>query len=200
MLKFIKKQIDSNLVELAALLSLIFCLLFNTPVILNKYSLYKATFSKAMIELTKDFLIIYAVVFVLFFGLCIRKSVLYTGTFILFLSGAFASYYVYNFNLSITRENIRAAFENDVGEIYEMLSLQVILWSVFSLFIGIYTILHYKYQETKNYFSKILIVGCFIISLYNIVAPQYRIFTAYFPYKYLNASYLYLEDKIKKKF
>jgi glucan phosphoethanolaminetransferase (alkaline phosphatase superfamily) len=199
MIKSLKKQIDGNIVELAALLALLFCLLFNTPVILNKYSLYKATFFKALLELSKDFIIIYAVVFLLFVGLSIRKSVLYGGTFILYLSGAFASYYVYNFNLPISRENVRAAFENDIGEIYEVMSLKLALWVIFSVFIGLYTIFHYKYKETKFYLSKILIVGCFILSIYNIASPQYRIFTAYFPYKYLNSTYLYIEGKIKKK-
>ena len=51
MIKFIQKQLDLPLISTALIFALIYCLMFNTSVVLHKYEYYQVSFVSAIFEL-----------------------------------------------------------------------------------------------------------------------------------------------------
>lgn len=85
MIKFIQKQLDVALVRTALIFALIYCLMFNTSVVLYKYEYYQVSFVSAIFELLKQFIYTYITVFIFFFGFAIHRLIFIIGSIFLFL-------------------------------------------------------------------------------------------------------------------
>jgi glucan phosphoethanolaminetransferase (alkaline phosphatase superfamily) len=192
MLKLIQKQLDTKLVKTALIFAIVYFLLFNSAVLIYKFDYYKISFFSACIELFKDFIYIYISLFIIFFGLTIHRIFFIVGTIFLFISGSVASYYLYCFKITPTKEVIEAFFCTSINEAYELVSTKLIIWMVFSLFVALYTIKHFAVHNTKLFVTKLLSAVCILIMINNIILPQYKILNSYFPIQYLHNSYLYI--------
>ncbi|WP_341748293.1 phosphoethanolamine transferase [Candidatus Tisiphia endosymbiont of Dascillus cervinus] len=207
MLKLIQKHLDSKLIKLSLVFSFIYCLLFNSAVIVYKFSYYKFTFFKAILELSKDSIYICFTCFIIFFGLTIHRLVFIIGAIFLFVTGAIASYYLYLFKISPTKEMMGSFFSTDFNEVYEIVSIRLIVWLIFSIATCIYTMKHFSILDSKLFVTKLLAAICLLITINNIIMPQFNLLRGYFPIQYLHNTYLSLNNKrsamrddISKKF
>jgi len=191
MIKFIKKQLDIELIKTALVFAVIYCILFNTSVILHKYQYFQVSFFAAILELTKQFLYIYIATFVFFFGLLVHRLVFIIGSLFLFITGAIASYYLFHFGISPSLNMMPALYGTQASEVSELISTKIIIWIIFSLSICIFSIKHLKPQTSKSFFARILTAVCLFLSLNSIISPHFRILKEYFPVQYLHNSYVY---------
>lgn len=207
MSELIQKHLDSKLIKLSLVFAFIYFIFFNSVVSCYKFSYYKVTFLRAILELSKDFLYIYFTCFIIFFGLTIHRLVFIIGTIFLFITGAIASYYLYFFRISPTKEMIGSFFSTDFNEVYEIVSIKLIVWLAFSLFSCLYTIKHFSILDSKLFATKLLSAICLLIAVNNIITPQFKLLNSYFPIQYLHNTYLYffngkntMRENINKKF
>ncbi|WP_341749218.1 phosphoethanolamine transferase [Candidatus Tisiphia endosymbiont of Sialis lutaria] len=198
MSELIQKHLDSKLIKLSLVFALIYFIFFNSVVSCYKFSYYKITFLKAILELSKDFLYIYFTCFIIFFGLTIHRLVFIIGAIFLFITGAIASYYLYFFKISPTKEMMGSFFSTDLNELYEIISIRLIVWLIFSLFSCIYTMKHFSILDSKLFVTKLLSAICLLISVNNIIAPKFKLLNSYFPIQYLHNTYLYLSNSNNK--
>ncbi|MFY9589208.1 phosphoethanolamine transferase [Rickettsia endosymbiont of Halotydeus destructor] len=190
MFKTIQKHLDINLIKLSLILAFIYCLLFNSAVLIYKFDYYKASFFKAILELTKDFCYIYIFSFIIFFGFTVHRLILTIGTVFLFITSAIASYYLYFFKIKPTKEMIGSFFSTDLNEIYELVSIRLIIWLIFSLFACLYTLKNFSSTNTKSFVTKLLSAICLLIFVNSIISPPFKILNNYFPIQYLHNTYL----------
>jgi glucan phosphoethanolaminetransferase (alkaline phosphatase superfamily) len=177
-------------IKAAALLSLVYCLLFNSSIILFKFDYYKADLAFGVLELLKDFIQIFIANFIIFLGLSLTRPLFIVGSLFLFFTGAISSYSIFFFKIFPTKQIIRALFENEVSESVEILSVRVVIWVIFALLISLRLSI-----KTKTKQSIILPSICLVIFISNIIMPQYKVLRSYFPIQYLHNSYLYYLDK-----
>lgn len=190
MLKTIQKHLDTKLIKLSAILALIYCLLFNSAVIIYKFDYYKASIFRGILELSKDFCYIYIFSFIAFFGFSVHRLALKFGSGFLFFTSAIASYYIYFFKINPTKQVIGSFFSTDLNEVYELTSIKLIIWIIFSLFACFYTLKVFAASDTKSFVTKLLSAACLLIFLYNIITPSFKILKSYFPIQYLHNTYL----------
>lgn len=190
MLNKLLAQLTKCNFKAAALLALAYGLLFNSSIIAFKFGYYKADLLFGSLELIKDFVQIFLANFIVFLGLSLSRSLLVAGSLFLFITGAVASYSVVFFKIFPTKQMIRTLFENEISESVEILSVKVLLWVLFAIFIFLF--ISIKAPKKK---SILLPVLCLMIFITNIIAPKYRVLTAYFPFQYLHNSYLYYLDR-----
>lgn len=198
MLSLIQKYLDSKLIQLSLIFSGIYCLLFNSVIIIYKFSYYKATFWKAILELSKDATYIYCVCFIIFFGLTFHRLLFVIGAVFLFITGAIASYYLYFFKIAPTKEMIGSFFATDFNEVYELLSIKLIVWLAFSIATYIWIIKYFVISESKLLVSKLLSAICLFLTIYNIITPQFKWLGGYFPIQYLHNTYLHFAKNSQK--
>jgi glucan phosphoethanolaminetransferase (alkaline phosphatase superfamily) len=125
----------------------------------------------------------------------------------LFITGAIASYYLYCFRISPTKEMMGSFFSTDFNEVYEIVSIKLIVWLVFSLFSCLYTMKHFSILDSKLFVTKLLSAICLLITVNNIITSQFKLLNSYFPIQYLHNTYLYFSNSkytmrkdINKKF
>jgi glucan phosphoethanolaminetransferase (alkaline phosphatase superfamily) len=207
MIKSIQKQLDVSLVSTALTFALIYCLMFNTSVVLYKYEYYQVSFVSAVFELLKQFIYTYIATFIFFFGLAIHRLIFIIGSIFLFFTGAIASYYLFYLGVAPTEKMMPAIYGTEISEISELISTRVIIWIIFSLSICIFGIKHFNPQTTKSFFSRMLTALCLFVAINNIISPQFKILKSYFPLQYLHNSYVYffgnkghVRQDISKKF
>jgi glucan phosphoethanolaminetransferase (alkaline phosphatase superfamily) len=207
MIKSIQKQLDVSLVSTALTFALIYCLMFNTSVVLYKYEYYQVSFVSAVFELLKQFIYTYIATFIFFFGLAIHRLIFIIGSIFLFFTGAIASYYLFYLGVAPTEKMMPAIYGTEISEISELISTRVIIWIIFSLSICIFGIKHFNPQTTKSFFSRMLTALCLFVAINNIISPQFKILKSYFPIQYLHNSYVYffgnkdhVRQDISKKF
>ena len=207
MIKSIQKQLDVSLVSTALTFALIYCLMFNTSVVLYKYEYYQVSFVSAVFELLKQFIYTYIATFIFFFGLAIHCLIFIIGSIFLFFTGAIASYYLFYLGVAPTEKMMPAIYGTEISEISELISTRVIIWIIFSLSICIFGIKHFNPQTTKSFFSRMLTALCLFVAINNIISPQFKILKSYFPLQYLHNSYVYffgnkdhVRQDISKKF
>jgi len=191
MIKSIQKQLDVSLVSTALTFALIYCLMFNTSVVLYKYEYYQVSFVSAVFELLKQFIYTYIATFIFFFGLAIHRLIFIIGSIFLFFTGAIASYYLFYLGVAPTEKMMPAIYGTEISEISELISTRVIIWIIFSLSICIFGIKHFNPQTTKSFFSRMLTALCLFVAINNIISPQFKILKSYFPLQYLHNSYVY---------
>lgn len=197
MIKLLGKNLDTRLITLSLTFAFIYLCLFNSAVFSYKFGYYKVTFFKAILELTKDAVYIYLFTFIIFLGLTIQRLVFIIGTILLFITGAVASYYLYYFKISPTKEMMGSVFSTHFNELYEIISIKLLLWLGFSLFICIYPIKYFSFANSKLFSHKLLSAVCLLITINNIFIPQFKLLCQYFPLQYLHNSYLYLSMNSK---
>ncbi|WP_375326919.1 phosphoethanolamine transferase [Candidatus Tisiphia endosymbiont of Nemotelus uliginosus] len=191
MIKVLRKYLDIELITLSLMMAFIYCVLFNMVVFSYKFGYYKVTFLKAVLELGKDFVYIYIFTFIIFLGLTIQRLIFITGTILLFITGALASYYLCYFKISPTKEMIGSLLSTHINELYEITSSKLLIWLGVGIFIGIYSIKYFSFANNKLFIQKLLSFVCIVITITNIIAPQFKLLTQYFPIQYLHNSYLY---------
>ena len=191
MVKFLKKHIDIPLIKTALAFAVIYCLMFNTSVILHKYEYYQASFFSAVFELLKQFIYVYIAVFIFFLGLAIHRLVFIIGALFLFTIGAVASYYLFYFGVSPTAQMMPAIYGAETAEVSELISTRIIIWIIFSLSICIFAIKHFSPKTTKSFLTRILNALCLFLAINTIITPHFRVLGDYFPVQYLHNSYVY---------
>jgi lipid A ethanolaminephosphotransferase len=195
MLKIIQKQLDTNLIKISAVTAILYCLLFNTPVFLHNFKHLNTSFARGTIEFAQDFTLLYLFLLIMFFGLTIHRLVFIISTFILFVSGAIASYNLFfHFNMP-SKAIVRHFFSIEPGEVTEVISIRLLIWIIFSILIAVYTIRHFKVETTSIFFSRLLSAICLLFTLNCIISPPYRILRSYFPILYLHNTYQYFSEK-----
>jgi len=191
MLKFIQKQLDFNLIKSCFVFALMYCFLFNMAVFIHKFGYYQGNTLTAILELGKDFIYLLITLFVIFFGLSVHRLLFITGSVILFLTGAAASYYLFFFSIAPTPGMMPTIYGTNPTEAYELVSTRILLWVIFSLSICLYSIQHFNIQTTKIFFTRILSAICLLLVLTNIITPKFSFLKTYFPMQYLHNSYAY---------
>ncbi len=199
MLKNIQKHLDIKLIKLSAILAFIYCLLFNSAILIYKFDYYKATIFRRILELSKDFCYVYIFSFIAFFGLSVHRLALKIGSCFLFITSAIASYYIYFFKITTTKQVIGSFFSTDLNEVYEITSIKLIIWMIFSLFTCLYTLKSFATSDTKSFVTKLLSAACLLIFLYNIITPSFKILKNYFPVQYLHNTYLNFAGSLEGK-
>ncbi len=192
MKNLITKNIDINLIKNCMAMALIYCLLFNSAVIINKYSLSKASFLLYFTTISKDFFYMFLFNSIIFFGLSINKILFKTSTVFLFITGATASYYLYYFGINSNARYISILFSTNISEMYDIISVKYILWLAFSLFVCVYAMSHFKIEPSSMFVSKILSAICILVFLNVIISPPFKLFKNYFPSQYLHYGYNYI--------
>ncbi len=194
LLKFIRKHLDIDLLRISLVFAFIYTLLFNSAVIIHRFEYYNISVWRAVLELGKDSIYIYLSLFILFLGLTIHRLVFVIGALFLFVTGAIASYYLYLFKISPTKEVMEAFFCSDVNEIYELVSAKLVIWLIFSLFVCVYTIRHFNIQNAKLLVTKLLSAICLLLTINSVIAPHYKVLNNYFPIQYLHNSFLFFSN------
>lgn len=190
MLNKLLAQLSKYDIRSAALLSLLYGLLFNSSIVAFKFDYYKANLLLGSLELLKDFVQIFVVNLIIFLGLSVYRPLLIVGSLFLFVTGAAASYSVFVFKIFPTKQMIRTLFENEISESVEVLSVKVILWIILAMIISLFLSMRSRIKQPI-----ILPLFCLVVFLCNIIIPQYKILTFYFPIQYLHNSYLYYLDR-----
>lgn len=198
MLKSIKNYFDTELFKTAFSFAIIFCLLFNSAVFYHKFSYCQANILTAILEIVKDFLYNIITLTIIFCGLSINKHVFKIGTMFLFITGALASYYLFYFSISPTANMMPSIFGTHLREVYELVSMKLIIWMVFSISVCIYSFGYFSIIESKKISSFIISACCLLVFAMNIVTPKYSFFKSYFPIQYLHGSYVYFSKYFGK--
>ena len=177
----------------------LYCLLFNTPVFLNNFKHYDTSLIGNIVESCKDFILVYSFLFIMFFGLTIHRKVFIVSTFALFTSGAVASYNLFFYYNVPSKENVRYFFSIDPSKIAQYLSVRLIIWIIFSIFVAIYTMRHFKVETTSLFFSRLLSALCLLFTLNCITVPPYKLLKTYFPISYLSNIYQHFSKQVPVK-
>jgi glucan phosphoethanolaminetransferase (alkaline phosphatase superfamily) len=191
MRKFIERQLDTSFIKTSLSFALIYCLFFNSSVALYKFDYYKVSIVRALFELLKDFVYVYISIVILFVGLGLHRALFIAGSILLFLTGAVASYYLFFFKIAPTTMMMPAIFGTHPSEAYELLSIRLIVWIIFSIFICVYSLKHFDIQTPKLFLMRILSAICLLLTINNVISPYSRVLNTYFPLQYLHNSYKY---------
>lgn len=198
MLKFIQSQLDVNLIKASLIFAFIYCLLFNTSIVIYKFGYYQVTLVEALLEFAKQFLYTYITLFIFFFGLTIHRLIFIFGTIFLFITGALASYYLFFFGVIPSAKLMPAIFGTNYNEVIEIISPRVIVWVIFSISICVYCIKYFKIHTTKIFVTKILSAICLLLAINNIIFPSFKNLKTYFPLQYLHGAYIYFLEQPDK--
>ena len=191
MLKLIKKHLDIPLINVSLVFAIVFSLFFNSAVLIYKFDHSKASYFKTILELSKDFIYIYLCTAIIFFSLTTHKIAFTLGSIFLFITGAIASYFLCFFDISPTTSVIGDLFSTNLSKIHEAISIKLVIWLIFSFLTCIYMLKHFSVMNSKSLTTKLLSGICLLIVINNIITPQFKLFTNYFPIQYLHNSYLY---------
>lgn len=185
-------ELVNNNVRISLILALLYCLLFNSSVLIFKFDYYKANMLRGVLELLKDSLYIYITSFIIFFGLSVSRILLAAGALFLFTTGAIGSYSLHFFKVAPTKQMLRAMFESESHEMGEVISLKLVIWVMISAAICITVLWRLRRRgDGMNLAS----FTCLLVFCANIVLPHYKILTQYFPMQYLHNSYLYFSER-----
>lgn len=198
MLRFLKASLYIDRLKLSAVLALVYFCLFNCSVLLYLFEYYSAGGVVAFLELLKNSIYIYIALFIFFFGFTIQIGVLYAFSLFLFISGSIASYYLYRFKIPPTKEVIASLWSTNLTELYEIVSLNLIVWIFFSISVCVYIVRHFSLVQEESLCYKILPAICLLISLNSLILPPYKVLKSYFPVAYLHNTYLYFSEDSTK--
>jgi glucan phosphoethanolaminetransferase (alkaline phosphatase superfamily) len=194
-MKSMNLQSDISIAKRALVLTAVYFLLFNGSMLLYKFSYYKAGNSLAFVELSKESLYVLVMLFLSFLGFSINNILLKIYSIFLYSTGAFVSYYIYAMKILPTKQMVKAVFDVESLEAYEVVSLKMILWVIISLVICIYLLRKLDTKEISSKVTKFLLFILFIGSIANIITPFYRVFTSHLPINYLHNTYHYFLDR-----
>ncbi|NRB11038.1 MAG: hypothetical protein HRU35_05465 [Rickettsiaceae bacterium] len=198
MLKFIQKQLDIKLIKNCLVFALVYYLFFNSSIVIHKFNYAKTSNLQTLYLLTTEFIYIYLVLFIIFLGLAVHRTVFIVGTLFLFATGAIASYYLFFYKTIITAKYIKYTYLGS-NKLFEMFDLRLIIWIIFSIIICFFTIKRFQINTTKSFITRILSAICLLLFLNNIISPQFKVIRVYFPTQYLHSCYVYFFVNQPKK-
>jgi glucan phosphoethanolaminetransferase (alkaline phosphatase superfamily) len=202
MFKVIQKHLDKDVVRLSVIFALLYCVLFNSAIIVYKFEYYQANILTGVLELVKDFIYNFITLFLFFFGLSFNRYIFVLGSLFLFMTGAITSYYLFYFGVSPSLAIMPAIFGTHQTEAMELISLRIVLWCVFNFIVCVYGIYRYLPNKSLPIITRILTLVCLVLTINNIISPKYSFLKSNFPVQYLHNAYLYIfaqdEDFIKK--
>lgn len=194
-----EKFLNLNFIKSSIIISLIYCLLFNSSVIwykIDQFNTYEISF---FLELAHELALSFLFLFILLTGLSINYYLLFNSLIFLFITGSISSYYIFSFKIIPTLTVIESVFATNTQEVLELLSVKLIIWIIFNLTILFYIIkkLCIKYNQ-NNILHKILcmILICYIIFFTILSKKKAGYANNYLPFIYLRNAYLYGENKI----
>ncbi|PCJ29324.1 MAG: hypothetical protein COA94_01640 [Rickettsiales bacterium] len=191
MFNFIQKQLDIKIIKTAFVFAVIYCVLFNSPVLIYKFGFYKANMWTAPLEIAKDFIYLVVTLFAFFFGLSVHRVIFIAGAIILFVTGAIASYYLFFFSIAPTLNIMPTIFGTHATEVYELVSLRLVGWVLFSLAVCLYGIRHFNVKTSDSFLTFILSAVCLFYVAGNVTSPKFSFLKTYFPVQYLHNSYVF---------
>lgn len=192
MLSGLKKQLEFERLRSVALISLVYCVLFNSAVVLYKFDYLQATFLAAIIELVKQFFYSYVAAFIMFLGFNITPWMFVFASYVLFLTSAPLSFYLYAYKVVPNYDVIKSAFDTNAQEAWELMSFPVLLWVAVCAAICWHFVKKCTVKSPLLFTMKVITTICFIFTLYNFTSPVYKVLGDYFPTQYVNSSYRYM--------
>lgn len=190
MFKFLQKYIDGAQIKSSIKFAFIYCVLFNSAVFINNFQYYQADIFYGILEVVKDFIYLQIILFVIFFGLGISRILFIFSSLSLFITGAAASYYLFFYSIAPTAGFMPVLFGTNETEVFELLSVKLVSWIAFSIFVCLYGIKYWG-TSSKLLLNKAISVLFLYFLAFNIVTPKYSILNRYFPTQYLHNSYEY---------
>lgn len=190
--KLIEKQLDINLIKRTLVFSLIYCVLFNSVVFIDKYNYHQSGTFGAIMSLSKEFVFVLLFSFIFFLGLSLHKYLFIFGGGFLFLTGGIASFCLYLFDITPNLHAMEELFSMDQEQFLSNLTIKLLVWLIFVLFVFISSIRQFGAEHSTLFFTKLISAVCLFLSINSIISPHYRLLASYLPLQYLNSFYLYL--------
>lgn len=191
-------QSDISTIKSAMILALGYFVLFDTSILLYKYTYYKGGAELALVELFKESLYVFVMLSFSFIGFSINNILFKVYALFLYTTGALTSYFVYTMKILPTKQIVKAFFDVESVEAYELVSIKMVIWIILSIWACLYLLRKYDPKQNSNKFSIVIMFMLFILSIANVITPFYRIFTSYMPVNYLHNSYHYFLDRFSK--
>lgn len=200
MYKYIQKHLDFKLINASIVFAALYCFLYNSAVFAYKFSYVETGIFQLILELFKDLVYNFVLLFIIFFGLSVHRIIFIVGSLFLFITGAIASYYLYFFSVAPTLAIMPSVFGTETQELTELISVRIIVWVIFSILICLYSVKHFKIETTKSFVTRILSAICLLIFINNIISPKFSFIKSYFPMQYLHNAYIHLFGEIDEDF
>ena len=188
-------QLDTSVIKQAFILSIVYFLLFDTSILLYKYDHYKAGEEIAYAELFKESCYVFLMIFASFVGFSINSILLKIYAFFLYASSALVSYYIYSLKILPNKQVVKAFFDVESVEAYEIVSIKLIAWILAACAICIYLLRKYNAKDPSSGLSKFICFVLLFASIANVITPFYRLFSTYLPVNYMHNSYEYFLHK-----
>lgn len=198
MFKYILKEPGIKLIKASLVFALLYCLLFNLAVFSYKFQYLSSNTYGAIIEFAKDFIYNIITLYIIFFGLTVYRSLFIIGSLFLFITGALTSYYLFFFSISPTPALMPTIYGTNSTEMYELISVRIIIWIMFCVSICIYFIKYFNISTSRSFLTRILAAVCLLIAIGNIIAPKFNFLKSYFPIQYLHNSYMHFFEQSEK--
>lgn len=180
-------QSDISYIKRAFILSLAYCVLFNSSVFIYKYS-QGSDFD----ELFWEGIYVGGMLGISFLGFSINNMLLKVYSYFLYVTGAIASYYIYFENILPTKRHVGNFLSIGSIDDYDNLSLKMVLWVIFSIWACFYLLRKFDAKDNSNRLSVGLMFVFLILSIANIITPFCKDCIHYLPLEYLNNGYHYL--------
>ena len=195
MVKFIKQRLDIDAIRLASVLALLYFTLFNSAVLIYKFTSYKATIFSSLFKLGKESIFVCIALFIIFLGLTIYRKLFIFSAIFLFLTGALASYALYMHGVIATEKILSEFYKSSFSGITGLLSIRLLVWLVFCSGVLFYSLKYFRPSKNESGFlMKLISAVCLLVTVNNIISPQLALLGDYFPLQYLHSNYMYLTN------
>lgn len=180
-------QSDISFIKRAFILAIAFSLLFNTSVIMYKHS-QGSDFG----DLFWENIYVIIMLGLSFLGFSINNMLLKIYAYIIYVTGAMTSYYIYFEDILPTKKRIGNFFAVDSLDDYDNLSLKLVLWVIFSIWVCFYLLKRFDAKDNSNKLSMGVMFTLLILSIANVITPFCKDCLIYLPLEYLHNGYHYL--------
>ena len=188
-------QSDISTIKTAVIFALGYFLLFDTSIIMYKYTYYKGGAELAFVELLKESIYIIVMLIATFIGFSVNNILFKIYSLFLYTTGALVSYFIYTMNVLPTKQIVKTFFDVESVEAYELVSIKLVIWIILSIWVCIYLLRKFDAKPNPNKLSVVVMFLLFILSIANIITPFYRVFTTHLPVNYLHNSYYYFLER-----
>lgn len=202
MKKILQKNFNFNLIKLSLILSLFYCILFNSSIILYKidqFNIYQTSF---ILDLIKESIYSYLLLSLFFLGLGFNYYTFIIVSTFLFITGAISSYYILCFKITPNLKIIESFFATNIDEVTELLSIKLVIWIILSLTILLYTLKEFNLKKNEQKFlHKILSLLIFSYMIFATILSNNKdkYVKQYLPFIYLSNIYSYVQNNITEK-
>lgn len=187
--------------------SLVYFLLYSTSVVINRFQIFKEYYPALKDEqityLILHILESYQIAFAVIFLLTINRLIFLIFTPLLFVISAIAAYFISKFKVVISTRSISVLFEGTQNEIASVISLNLILWTLLAIFIGIkIAVLFYKKdhkdeQKNRNLMFSFF-AGVYVVSTFSTYTTDFNHQPSQMPYNYIKSTVQYFSQKKNK--